>query len=227
MKPKAILRMAVDVLMLILLIFLMAYWMIGERLHEWLGIAIAVLYLFHHILNRQWFPAVFRGKYNALRTLGLVVNLLLLAGMLCQIISGLILSRYVLNGLDVPGNLMLARSVHHTAAYWNFILMAFHLGLHWKAILQKFRSMARFSEDSRLRTVWLRAIGILAALYGVVAFRNRNIGSYLFLRQMFTFFDDREPLLFFFMDYLAIMALFILAGHGISCLLKCVERRTE
>ena len=225
MKTKAILKMVVDALMVILLLCLMTYWLIGERLHEWLGIAIASLFIFHHILNRQWFLAIFRGKYNALRIIGLVCNLLLLVGMICQIVSGIVLSRHLFNRINIPGSLMLARSIHHTAAYWNFILMSFHLGLHWKAILHKIQGMVRFGKSSHFCVIVVKVIGILTALYGVIAFRNRNIGSYLFLKQMFSFFDDREPLFFFFIDYIGIMALFILAGYGTFCLLKKFNER--
>ena len=54
MRPKQILRMSVDVLMTVLFLVLMAYHVTGNRLHEWLGILLYVLFLLHHVLNSAW-----------------------------------------------------------------------------------------------------------------------------------------------------------------------------
>ncbi len=63
---------------------LMAYTLVGEVLHEWFGIAIFVLFIVHHVLNVQWIKNIFRGKYNAVRTLNLIVNLALAVFMFCR-----------------------------------------------------------------------------------------------------------------------------------------------
>lgn len=53
--------------MTVLLPMLMAYSLIGEMLHEIIGRAIFVLFIVHHILNRKWYGALFKGKYNMRR----------------------------------------------------------------------------------------------------------------------------------------------------------------
>ena len=53
MKAKQILKTAVDVAMTIALLLLMAYELIGQAAHEWLGIGMFVLFIIHHILNRK------------------------------------------------------------------------------------------------------------------------------------------------------------------------------
>ena len=50
--------------------------------------------------------------------------------------------------------------------------------------------------------------GVIAA-YGCHAFIKRQIGSYMFLKKHFVFFDYTEPLVFFMLDYIAVMGLFI------------------
>ena len=58
MKKKHI-RIAVDVIMTVLLLMLMAYSLIGENLHEIIGTAIFVLYIAHHIINHGFYKAFF------------------------------------------------------------------------------------------------------------------------------------------------------------------------
>ena len=61
---------------------------------------------------------------------------------------------------------------------------------------------------------------MVIAVYGVYAFWKRDIGNYMLLKTEFVFFNYEEPLIFFFLDYLAVMGLFIFAGYYISRFLK-------
>ena len=54
MKAKQILKIAVDVVITIALLLLMAYELIGQAAHEWLGIGTFTLFVLHHILNRLY-----------------------------------------------------------------------------------------------------------------------------------------------------------------------------
>ena len=58
MKVKRIL----DVVMFILLLFLMAFFNTGQTVHEVLGILMAICFIIHHVLNRNWYKTVFKGK---------------------------------------------------------------------------------------------------------------------------------------------------------------------
>lgn len=61
-------RKIVDAAMTVLLLFLMAYQVTGEAAHEWIGMGMTVLVIIHQILNRKWYSALFKGKYNPYRT---------------------------------------------------------------------------------------------------------------------------------------------------------------
>lgn len=54
MSVKTIVKVSLDIGMTIILLFLMAYEMIGQIAHEWLGNGIFVLFAAPHILNRKW-----------------------------------------------------------------------------------------------------------------------------------------------------------------------------
>lgn len=95
MKPKMILRIAVDFLMTVILILLMMYQRIGSAVHEWIGVAMFVLFIVHHIINRNWIKNLFRGRYTLFRILQTLLVFLVLLCMLGSMISGIMISRHV------------------------------------------------------------------------------------------------------------------------------------
>lgn len=84
------LRIAVDSGMVLLLPLLMAYSLVGETAHEYLGIGMSLLFVAHHILNVAWWKHLLRGKYTPLRILGTAIDLALVVIMLALPISGMI-----------------------------------------------------------------------------------------------------------------------------------------
>ena len=68
-------------------------------------------------------------------------------------------------------------------------------------------------EPSRPRRIILRILGICIAVYGTYAFIRRGLPGYMSLQNPFVFFGFEEPLIFFFLDYLAVMGLFVWAGQ--------------
>ena len=53
---------------------------------------------------------------------------------------------------------------------------------------------------------------------------RRGLPDYLFYRTQFGFFDDSEPLVFFFADPLAILTLFVFAGYWLARLAQSVGK---
>ena len=104
MKKKQIARIAVDVLMTAVLLLLMAYSLVGETTHEWLGIGMGVLFVCHHVLNRRWSRNLLKGKYSPYRILQATLVALVMLTMLGSMVSGIILSRHVLVFLPVSGS---------------------------------------------------------------------------------------------------------------------------
>lgn len=95
MKPKALIKLSIDILMTLALLFLMGYHLWGEILHEWVGAGMLLLFIAHHILNGRWHKTLFQGKYNAFRILTLCIDFFVLLAMLAQMYSGIVMSRYV------------------------------------------------------------------------------------------------------------------------------------
>lgn len=222
MKPKSIIKLAVDVLMTPALFFLMGYHFWGEILHEWVGAGIFLLFIAHHILNGHWYKTLFKGKCNILRILTFCIDFLLLVSVLAQMYSGIVMSRYVFDFLPFGGGMSLARRLHILGAYWGFLLMSLHLGLHWNMILGMSRRVAGIKSKARSRGMIAFAVGSVIAGYGVWALIRRDFLTYLFLKSEFVFLDYSEPKILFYMDYLALMGLCIFIAHyGAKLIRKC------
>lgn len=153
MKPKVIIKLAVDVLMTLAMLFLMGYHFWGEILHEWVGAGMFLLFILHHILNGYWYKSLFKRKYNALRILTLCIDLLVLISMMSQMYSGVLMSRYVFDFLPFNGGMSLVRRLHILGAYWGFLLMSLHLGLHWNMILGMFRKATGIKSKAKSRSM--------------------------------------------------------------------------
>lgn len=211
------LRPIVDIAMTLLLLLSMAYELVGpasaelcEKLfgfsfdgyeygalmHEAIGTAFLLLLAFHLWLNRRWLMSMFKGRYNAARAVLVLADVLLIVDVVFLLISSVLMSRAL--DLYVDEGMSFARTAHLLSSYWGYVIMSFHIGLHWK----KF-------------PLWLLA----PMAYGVYAFIQRQIGEYMSLSSEFVFFDFDEPIGYFFLDYIAVMLLF--AGLGCAVMSLC------
>ena len=224
-KRKQAVHMLADVGMAVLLPLLMAYSLIGEAVHEWMGIFMFLLFILHHVLNFSWYRNLFRGHYSVSRILKTISALLLIPVMLALPVSGIMMSRHIFPGLG--SSLSLVRTVHLFASYWGFVLRSLHIGLHWRMAVGMTGNLCGRKKIGRTGILLLRIAFRLIALYGVYAFVRRQIGSYMFLQNQFVFFDFGEPRIFFFMDYLAVMCLFAVCGYYAVGGVALLEKRRK
>lgn len=108
------------------------------------------------------------------------------------------------------------------SAYWGFVLMSVHLGFHWSMMMGMAKKF--FPKPSAVRKWVLRILALVIAGYGVYAFIRRDIGIYMLLRSHFVFFDYEEPLVFFYLDYIAVMGLFIWIGNYVCVGLRMIGK---
>lgn len=224
MSPKIQIKLIVDVAMTVALLFLMTYELVGQAAHEWIGLGMFVLFIAHHILNNKWSKNILKGRYMPMRILQTALVAVILLTMTGSVVNGIILSRHVFSALPIEGGRSLARNLHMLSAYWGFVLMSLHLGIHWNRMM----GMAKkhIKSPSEMRKWMLRGLALIIAAYGLYAFFKRDIGSYMILREQFVSFDFDEPLIFFILDYMAAMGLFVCAGHYLSVLLNSATQRT-
>ena len=206
---KAKLRPILDGLMILLLPVLMAYSLVGEQLHEWLGILMLLLFAGHHALNWCWHCSLVRGRWSGLRVFQTVMDLALLVLIICMMTGGVLLSSYAFDFLSIRGGKNLGRTLHMLGAYWGLCLISMHAGMHWNR-----------KAAARRGKILLRAGVVLVSIYGIAAFVRRDVGTYMLLKSHFVFFNYEEPLALFLFDYLSIMALFAILGYSLKEVLK-------
>ena len=214
MNTKQKIKITADVLITVALLLLMPYGLVGEAAHEWIGAGMFLLFILHHILNRKWTGNIGKGKYTPYRILQTVLVVLVLICMLGSMISGIILSRHIFSFLNIRGFSGPARIMHMTCAYWGFVLMSLHLGIHWGIMTGMAGKL--FEQPSAARKWLARLAGFGIAAYGVWAFIKRDVLSYMLMQVHFVFFDYEEPVIFFILDYMAAMGLFVWIGHYLS-----------
>jgi hypothetical protein len=205
------LRMTIDITMTILSIILMGgnYLFPADLVHEILGVGLFVLWVVHIILNRRWYGAIFRGKYNPYRVMQTVINCCILICTTFLMISGIILSNHVFTFLNIQSGLGFARIAHLLASHWYYLFMSMHIGLH----------VGRFFQNITAKII-PRIILALVCAYGIYAFIARGVWKYLILQQQFFFFDFERGYILFALDYISIIILFATISHYIAKILK-------
>jgi hypothetical protein len=219
MKIKKTIRILVDISMTVLFFLMMAYHLIGDNLHECLGVALFALFILHNILNRKWYGGLFKGKYTAGRIFQTAVNVLLLAAMVGMMISGMTLSRDVFGFLDLGAG-MLGRRLHMICGAWAFVLMSAHLGLHWGMLIGALKKRTAKWAGNKCVIAVSRIVVGLSAAYGIYAFAVRRLWQRMFLLIDFVFFDFEEPAFRFFVDYIAMLTLFAAVAYYFAKLLR-------
>ena len=205
------LRMTIDITMTILSIILMGgnYLFPEDLVHEILGVGLFVLWGLHIALNRRWYGAIFRGKYNLYRVMQTVINSCILICTIFLMISGIILSNHIFTFLNIQGGLGFARIAHLLASHWYYLFMSLHIGLHVGRLFQNITAK-----------IIPRIILALVCAYGIYAFIARGVWKYLILRQQFFFFDLDRGYILFAIDYISIIILFATLSHLLAKSLK-------
>lgn len=209
-------KTVVNILMTLLLMVVMAYHYTGPMWHEITGTAMFVLFIVHNALNYRWYKSLAKGRYNAARVFMLVTNCLLIADILLLMLSGISMSFYVFKFLPDSVSIPSARSIHLIASYAGFLLISFHIGLHIRGVFGKICNKIKLFSEKQKGLGFIRVLFVLsvaaACFYGVYALKERNFWGYISGSSMFAFFDYEELPLWFFLDYAAIMFLFVMSA---------------
>lgn len=112
--------------------------LIGLTIHEWLGIALGGLLLYHLLMHWNWIVAVGRrvvGRLPALERIKALVDILFFVNMVILVASGLWISEVAMRQIGItaePG--FVWRRLHTLSADWAIWLLGMHLALNWRWI---------------------------------------------------------------------------------------------
>ena len=217
-QKRDCLRKAVDIFMLALLLCLMSYQVTGEEKHEWTGILMVLAVICHQILNRRWYAALFKGKYNAYRRITTLVNLLLLGAMLVTAFCGMSMSEYAVPFLYWARGLMYVRPAHLAMSHWSFLLMGLHLGLHLPV-------MAGKRKPGEKENAAFSVLGSLLGGVGFWLFLRNGMPNYLFFRVPFAFLDYGKAFWLVFLENAAMLSTWVFLGAELAVL--CLKRKSR
>ena|GEM_PF-1363517 len=172
-------KLAVDITMMLLFPFLMAYQVADGLVHLVLGLVLAVCFVAHVLLELPFFRSLKRGNWTPVRLLVTVTAILLGSAIMVMTISGLMVSGWF-------GSLLLGRSLHLVSTAWAYLLMAFHIGIHAFSLLKGRKGAI---------------IMCLSMLWGVYGCIHEAFGSRLVYATAFAYFSHG---LVFGLDYLGI-----------------------
>lgn len=210
------LKRIVDVLLGIGLLLLMSYQVTGEAAHEWTGIGMTALMLWHQILNGKWYAALFKGRYSPLRIAQTLINSALLICFVLTALCGINMSVHAVPFLGDFLRASLGRRLHLTLSHWCFVLMGLHLGLHIQAMFRGVR------KSSTRRLGWGAAM--LASGAGFWLFLSNNYPDYLFYRVPFAFINYDKSAWLMLTEALLISLFWVFAGAQLP---KLLNQRAE
>ena len=127
----------------------------GLTLHEWLGVVIGTVLLVHLLLHWQWITNMTRrffGKMSHQARLNYGLNITLFVAFTVAFLSGFMISESILPlvGLEAVGG-RFWHWLHGIAANLVFWLVALHIALHWKMLLNTLSRYAGVLRQQRIR----------------------------------------------------------------------------
>jgi len=198
----------------------MAYQVTGEALHEWIGIGMTILVIIHQILNRKWYGAIFKGKYNPYRIATTVVNITLLLAFALTAFCGMSMSGHAVPFLYGMTKVSFARRMHLSMSHWAFVLMGLHLGMHIPVMF------ARLNLTGKLKTVISAALCIVAGI-GLFLFIRNGMPDYLFFRVPFAFLDYEKAGILVFLENILMLSFWAFIGTEVAILCRNSQMKAE
>lgn len=217
---NAIVKRVIDVCMTVTLLFLMAYQVTGEFLHEWIGMGMTLLVIIHQILNRKWYSAVFKGKYNPYRILTTLINLLLIVSFVLTAISGMAMSGHAVPFLYGIINVYYSKLLHISMSQWSFVFMGLHLGLHIPVMAAKLK----FTNSQKKA---ISAVCCLIAGIGLFLFIRNGMFDYMLWRSVFATFDYSKSGALVLLENVVMLLFWVFTGTQMSTLCRKAFGKTK
>lgn len=199
-------KICIDILMYILFVYLMSYRPgMGLLNHGLGGCLLFLLFIIHHIVNRQWYHTIKKGRYSFYKGFMLFIDILLLLLMIMMMISSILLSKEVfVFSPFMTANY--ARTLHVFSTSWGFVVMLIHMGLHTSRLFYKIQ---RKVKNSSFEYSYYFCF-ILVMMIGVICFIDNGLWKYMFLMtDEHTYYHS----LMIYFQYIMITILFCQVTH--------------
>ena len=219
-KSNVITKRIVDAVMTVLLLLLMAYQVTGEMAHEWIGMGMTVLVIIHKILNRKWYSALTKGKYNPYRSITTVLTILLLLCFAFTALCGMFMSSYAVPFLYGMAPVSFVRRMHLSMSHWAFVLMGLHLGIHIPAMA------AGLKLKDKTKAVLACVFTCIGGI-GLYLFRRNGMPNYLFFRVPFAFLDYEKAGWQVYLENLLMLSFWTFVGSQAARICRNIFGKAE
>ena len=175
---KNIIKMALDIIMIVILALLYNSHVASMGFHEIAGLGILGLFITHCLFNVKWISAIskrfFSGSISLKVRLGYIVNLLLAITFIFVAISGIQTSQ-VLFPADNHGSVW--RGIHHFFGAVSIILVGIHLGLHWSFVSNMAKKAIPLNKRVR-KIVSITLLSVVIA-FGFYSIATSSFGNWI------------------------------------------------
>ena len=209
-----------------LLVACLAYWWLGNLAHEIFGTLLFALLITHIAVNRRWYGAAMRGRYGVTRVFNTVTIAGLAVTMATMLVTSFLISRDVFAFASLDGAFGV-REIHMFTAYWVVLIVSVHLGFRWRMVMTVLARMFGIVETNIWRSVLLKAMVAIIAVFGVRSCFEMTFGSKLMLTYTLDMWDFNGSTLGFFVNYGSIMALVAALAHYSAAFTRRRERLSE
>lgn len=154
----------------------------GLTFHETAGIIIAAVFFTHVLLNWRWVKNVtlrlFDHQLPVKTKLGYFLNLMLLITMSYIIVSGIFISRVVFPNIDIS-NEPWFKVTHISISFVTLIIVALHVGLHWKWVVNCFKNLLKFKSGKPVFPILTKAAVALLFVFGIYQMVSTHFFAHL------------------------------------------------
>jgi hypothetical protein len=205
-------RLWLDGLAAALLLLGLAYWWLGNAVHELAGTAMFLLLIAHNLFNRRWWGSVGRTRREPRSLFNVAVTFALLIAMLALLLTSVLISN-ALSPFLPPWGGFTVRQIHTLAAYWVLVVVAIHLGLRWPMLMGLVRNLFGIRKPSALRSLALRVIASGIALCGVWSVAVLGLGGKLSMQMTLDWWNFEEAVASFFLHCITVAGLVMVVTY--------------
>ncbi|QEL26252.1 DUF4405 domain-containing protein [Bosea sp. F3-2] len=218
MSRVFLLRLWLDGLAAVLLLLALAYWWLGNAVHELAGTVMFLLLIAHNVFNRRWYGSLSRTRREPRSIFNAGLTFALLTAMLILLVTSVLISNALAPYLPPWGGFTV-RQIHTLAAYWGLVIVAIHLGLRWPMLMGVARNLLGIKGTNPLRTLVLRAIAVAIAIHGVWSFHQLGLGTKLSMQMTLDWWNFEEAVAGFFIHCAAVAGLvMVVTYYGLKLL---------
>lgn len=205
-------RLVLDGLAAGLLLLGLAYWWLGNTVHEVAGTVMFLLLIVHNVFNRRWYGMVAKARREPRSLFNIGVTFALLLAILVLLVTSILISNALAPILPIQGGFTV-RQIHTLVAYWALVLMSIHLGLRWPTIMSVARHLCGIAKPNAARTTVLRVVSLAIALHGVWNSVRLGLDDKLSMRMTLDWWDFEASVAGFFVHCVAVSGFLISVTH--------------